>query len=124
VSSQQEPDKTSMAVLASDLFLERMSPPGPSNPYEDDDDDDDDDAQYVSTVPDRIDGLDDLSHYCWYLWRIIIMVRASEQQQQILSQLTPPAVKDMIMSSFGPMKKRLLALQRVKPRMRSKRTRL
>jgi len=57
VSSQQEPNETSMTVLASDLFLERMSPP--SNPYEDDDDDDDN-AQDESTVTDRIDALDDL----------------------------------------------------------------
>ena len=48
--------------MASDLFLERVSPPRPSNPYEDDDDDDDD-AQYVSvsTVTDRIDRLDDFN---------------------------------------------------------------
>ena len=55
---QQEPDATSMTVLASGLFLERMSPPGPSSPYGDDDDDDA--AQDVSTVKDRIDALDDL----------------------------------------------------------------
>ena len=84
-------DNVNMTVLATGLFLERISPPNPSDAYGGHEDED---AQDVSTVQDRIESLGDLES--------LLLVPLDndgdgdeKEQQRILSNLTLEIVKEM-----------------------------
>uniref|UniRef100_A0A7S3Q246 MMS19 nucleotide excision repair protein n=1 Tax=Chaetoceros debilis TaxID=122233 RepID=A0A7S3Q246_9STRA len=88
---------TNMTILAAGLFLERISPPIPNDPYGDIDDDV---QQDISTVQDRLDALSDLHS-------LLLVPLPLEQdgiqgiqmhqaeQLNVLFKLNVPAVKDM-----------------------------
>lgn len=80
-------DSMNMTTLAAGLFLERMSPPRAPDFYGDDDDGDD--GQEPSTVRDRIEALEDLTH---------LIYKSQESQEDVhlaLEKLKPSIIKEM-----------------------------
>lgn len=83
-------DETNMTVLATGLFLERISPPRPNDRYGEDEDEEDGNHQDVSTVQDRMEALGDLESLL-----LVPLDQNEKVQQRILSNLTVEIVKEM-----------------------------
>ena len=86
-------NNANMTVLATGLFLERISPPSPSDSYGEDDD-----TQEVSTVRDRIDALEDLKALLLLPSPLNLDLEDEKEQQlqiRILSKLSPKITKEM-----------------------------
>ena len=82
----QDDENANMVVLATRLFLERISPPLPHDPYADDDEDE----REVTTVRDRREALADLSS--------LLFVQGAadgDHTNSMLKKLTPVSVKEM-----------------------------
>jgi len=79
----QNDDNASMVVLATGLFLERISPPRPIDPYGDDEIE-----QEITTVQDRIEALEDLSS-------LLLSLIEGDHEYSVLNKLTPASVKEM-----------------------------
>ena len=79
----QDDGNANMVVLATGLFLERLSPPRPLDPYGDDEEEQD-----ISTVQDRIEALEDLSS-------LLLSSTEGEHEYSVMKKLNPASVKEM-----------------------------
>jgi len=82
----QDDENASMVVLATGLFLERISPPLPLDPFGEDDEEERD----VTTVRDRIEALEDLSSLLF-----VHVAADGDHMNSVLKKLTPASVKEM-----------------------------